>query len=100
MKFECSKACKGSRILTPVPKKQIAGPGLLDSVKEVTSQCGTCLNNNTNPTVRLEYAVISRGISPGALWQIEFSEIPRKGRFWIFAGTYSYFLWVARSIPL
>ena len=81
VKFECSKACKGSRILTLVPKKQIAGPGLLDSIKEVTSQCGTCLMNNANTTVRLEQGVISRGASPGALWQTEISEIPRKGAF-------------------
>ena len=40
VKSERGKACKGSRILTPIPKKQIAGPGMLDSIKEVTSQCG------------------------------------------------------------
>ena len=75
------KAGKGSRILTPAPKKQIAGPGLLDIVKEVTSQCGTSLMNNANQTVRPEQGVISRGASPGALWQIDFLKSQERGVF-------------------
>lgn len=54
-----------------------------DIVKETTSQCVTCLKNNPNPIgFRLEQGVIiSGGAFPGALWQTDFSEFPRKGGF-------------------
>lgn len=60
---------------------RIAGPKLFTTVKHVTSQCERCLKNNPNTGTKIHPGAINRGKFPGEVWQIDFSELPRKGGF-------------------
>ncbi|KAK4825729.1 hypothetical protein QYF61_002168, partial [Mycteria americana] len=49
--------------------------------KQVTQQCEICLKNNPNTGNRAQLGSIGRGNVPGDHWQIDFSELPRKGGY-------------------
>ncbi|KAK4810860.1 LOW QUALITY PROTEIN: hypothetical protein QYF61_008832 [Mycteria americana] len=49
--------------------------------KQVTQQCEICLKNNLNTGNRAQLGSIVRGNVPGDHWQIDFSELPRKGGY-------------------
>ncbi|XP_064501614.1 uncharacterized protein LOC135409652 [Pseudopipra pipra] len=60
---------------------RIAGPKLFTTVKQVTTQCERCLKNNPNTGTKIHQGAINRGKFPGEVWQIDFSELPRKGGY-------------------
>ena len=47
----------------------------------MTQQCEVCLHNNPNVANRIKLGNISRGNYPGQQWQVDFSELPRKGGY-------------------
>ncbi|XP_058669041.1 uncharacterized protein LOC131563232 [Ammospiza caudacuta] len=65
---------------------KIAGPKLFTTVKHVTSQCEWCLKNNPNTRTKVHQGAINRGKFPGEVWQIDFSELPRKRGVSVFVG--------------
>lgn len=61
--------------------KRFVGRNFYTIIKQVTSQCSLCQKNNPNTTVKIRVGTISKGNYPGQQWQIDFSELPRKGGF-------------------
>lgn len=47
----------------------------------VTKQCQLCLKNNPKTKSRNQIGTIVKGNYPGSQWQIDFSELPRKGGY-------------------
>lgn len=47
----------------------------------MTQQCDLCLQTNPQSTPKLEIGQIGKGNGPGQQWQIDFSELPRKGGY-------------------
>ncbi|XP_059347584.1 protein NYNRIN-like [Ammospiza nelsoni] len=81
VKAEHEKAHWGLDPLYQHLRARIAGPKLFTTVKHVTSQCERCLKNNPNTGTKVHQGAINRGKFPGEVWQIDFSELPRKGGF-------------------
>lgn len=48
-------------------------------MKQVTRQCDLCLQTNPKSSPRPEMGQIGKGNGPGKQWQIDFTELPRKG---------------------
>lgn len=61
--------------------KKIIGRNLYTTIKQVTQHCEICQKNNPDTTNRLKLGTISKGNYPGQQWQIDFSELPRKGGY-------------------
>ena len=62
------------------------------TVRQVTQQCEICLKNNPNTGNRVQLGSIGKGSVPGDHWQIDFSELPRKGGYrylLVFTDTFS-----------
>ncbi|XP_058680545.1 uncharacterized protein LOC131571793, partial [Ammospiza caudacuta] len=81
VKAEHEKAHWGLDSLYQYLQTRIAGPKLFTTIKHVTSQCERCLKNNPNTGTKVHQGAINRGKFPGEVWQIDFSELPRKGGF-------------------
>ncbi|XP_054145941.1 uncharacterized protein LOC128946025 [Melozone crissalis] len=81
VKAEHEKAHWGLDSLYQYLQTRIAGPKLFTTIKHVTSQCERCLKNNPNTGTKVHLGAINRGKFPGEIWQIDFSELPRKGGF-------------------
>jgi len=64
--------------------KVIVSCNLYTTVKQVTQQCEICLKNNPNTSNRVQVGSICKEKIPGQQWQIDFSELPRKGWYWYF----------------
>ncbi|XP_069716937.1 uncharacterized protein [Phaenicophaeus curvirostris] len=65
----------------PKLTKRIIGRNLYTTVKQVTQQCEICQRNNPDTTSRLKLGTIGKGNYPRQQWQIDFSELPRKGGY-------------------
>ncbi|XP_040982865.1 endogenous retrovirus group V member 2 Env polyprotein-like [Aquila chrysaetos chrysaetos] len=50
-------------------------------VKQISQQCEICLHNNPNVVNKVKLGIIGKGNYPGQQWQIDFSELPRKGGY-------------------
>lgn len=61
--------------------KRLVGRNLYTIIKQVTRQCEICLRNNPETTTKVKLGTIGKGNYPGQQWQIDFSELPRKGGF-------------------
>lgn len=61
--------------------KVIASCNLHTTVKQVTQQCEICLKNNPNNRSKVQVGSIGKGNIPGQKWQIDFSELARKGGY-------------------
>lgn len=62
--------------------QRIVALNLYTTVRQVMQQREICLRNNPKTGVRAPLGQIGRGNYPGQQWQIDFSELPRKGGFW------------------
>jgi len=51
------------------------------TIKQVTQQCEVCLQSNPKMGPKALLGQIGKGNYPGQQWQIDFSELPRKGGF-------------------
>ncbi|XP_054247542.1 protein NYNRIN-like [Indicator indicator] len=54
---------------------------LYTTVEQVTRQCEVCLRANPKVAKEVKLGQISRGNYPGQQWQIDFTELPRKGGY-------------------
>ncbi|GAB0196130.1 hypothetical protein GRJ2_002078300 [Grus japonensis] len=61
--------------------REIVARNLYTTVKQVTQQCDICLQTNPKNTPKPEMGQIGKGNGPGQQWQIDFSELPRKGGY-------------------
>ncbi|XP_042663760.1 uncharacterized protein LOC116959266 [Tyto alba] len=48
---------------------------------QVTRQCNICLRTNPKNAPKLEMGQIGKGNGPGQQWQVDFTELPRKGGY-------------------
>lgn len=62
-------------------RDKVTASKLKETIEDITSTCEICLKNNPNTTVRLSTGTITKGVLPGDVWQIDFSELPRKGGY-------------------
>ncbi|KAJ7414945.1 Pol polyprotein [Willisornis vidua] len=81
VKTEHEKTHWGLDPLYQYLKTRIAGPKLYTTIKQVTSWCERCLKNNPNTGTKVHLGAINKGKFPGEMWQIDFSELPRKGGY-------------------
>ena len=51
------------------------------TIKQVTQQCKVCLQSSPKTGPKAQIGQIGKGNYPGQQWQIDFSELPRKGGF-------------------
>lgn len=75
---EHRKTCWGAEALYKYLNQRIVARNLYTTVRQVMQRCQICLQNNPQTGVR---APTGRGNHPGQQWQIDFSELPRKGGF-------------------
>ncbi|NXD88926.1 POL5 protein, partial [Halcyon senegalensis] len=61
--------------------RKLVGRNLYTIVSQVTKQCDICLHNNPNTNTKVKFGTIGKGNYPGQQWQIDFSELPRKGGY-------------------
>ncbi len=54
---------------------------LYTTVRQVTQQCDLCLQTNPKNTPKPEMGQIGKGNGPGQQWQVDFTELPRKGGY-------------------
>ena len=78
---EHNKTHWGADTLHKSMSQTLVGRNLYTTIKQVTQQCSICLRNNPNTKNRIKFGIISKGNYPGQQWQIDFSELPRKGGF-------------------
>ncbi|XP_061221105.1 uncharacterized protein LOC133218564 [Neopsephotus bourkii] len=78
---EHNKTHWGSNSLHKYLDKQIVGRNLYTTVQLVTKQCQLCLKNNPKTENRNQIGTTGRGSYQGHQWQIDFSELPRKGGY-------------------
>ena len=83
---EQKKTHWGADALYKQLNQKIVSQNLYTTMKQVTQRCEICLKNNPNTSNRIQIGVIGKGNSLGQHWQIDFSELPRKGGI----GTYWY----------
>ncbi|XP_052631288.1 uncharacterized protein LOC128136155 [Harpia harpyja] len=61
--------------------REIVARNLYTMVRQVTQQCDLCLQTNPKNTPKAEMGQIGKGNKPGQQWQIDFTELPRKGGY-------------------
>lgn len=71
----------GAEALYKYLNQRIVAWNLYTTVRQVMQRCQICLQNNPQTGVRAPLGPIGRGNYPGQQWQIDFSELPRKGGF-------------------
>lgn len=62
-------------------KDRIMARRLQGAVIQVTRQCGLCLRTNPKNIPKPKAGQIGKGCGPGQQWQIDFTELPRKGGY-------------------
>jgi len=78
---EHNKTHWGADTLHKSRSQTLVGQNLYTTIKEVTQHCNICLHNNPNTKKRIKFGIIGKGNYPGQQWQIDFSELPRKGGY-------------------
>ncbi len=61
--------------------REIVARNLYTTVRQVTQQCDLCLQTNPKNTPKPEMGQIGKGNGPGQQWQVDFTELPRKGGY-------------------
>ncbi|RMB99813.1 hypothetical protein DUI87_23590 [Hirundo rustica rustica] len=61
--------------------EKITARNLYSTVIQVTRQCDICLQTKPKNTPKPKLGQIGKGHGPGQQWQIDFSELPRKGGY-------------------
>ncbi|RMB94004.1 hypothetical protein DUI87_29592 [Hirundo rustica rustica] len=61
--------------------EKITARNLYSTVIQVTQQCDICLQTKPKNTPKPKLGQIGKGHGPGQQWQIDFSELPRKGGY-------------------
>ncbi|KAM4878171.1 uncharacterized protein FYW23_015915 [Sylvia borin] len=60
---------------------KITASNLYATITQVARQCDLCLQTNPKNTPKPNLGQIGKGHGPGQQWQIDFSELPRKGGY-------------------
>ncbi|KAK4810533.1 hypothetical protein QYF61_004496 [Mycteria americana] len=81
VKEEHDKTHWGADSLYKFFNQKLIGRNLYTTVRQVTQQCEICLKNNPITGNQAQLGSIGRGNVPGDHWQIDFSELPRKGGY-------------------
>ncbi|KAK4806797.1 hypothetical protein QYF61_005593, partial [Mycteria americana] len=81
VKEQHNKTHWGADSLYKFLNQKLIGRNLYTTVRQVTQQCEIRLKNNPNTGNRAQLGSIGRGNVPGDHWQIDFSELPRKGGY-------------------
>ena len=92
VKEEHNRTHWGADSLYKFLNQKLIGKNLYTTVRQVTQQCEICLKNNPNTGNRVQLGSIGKGSVPGDHWQIDFSELPRKGGYrylLVFTDTFS-----------
>lgn len=79
---EHNKTHWGADALYKLLNRVLVARNLYTTIRQVTQQCDTCMRHNPNTGNRVNFGVIDKGNYPGQHWQIDFSELPRKGGYW------------------
>lgn len=78
---ELSKIHWGIDALHNHLKEKVIASELKRKFKDIASTCEICLKNNPNTAVRPNTGIIPKRALPGDIWQIHFSDLPRKGGY-------------------
>nr|XP_038025352.1 uncharacterized protein LOC119714290 [Anas platyrhynchos] len=78
---EHNKTHWGADALYKLLNRVLVARNLYTTIRQVTQQCDTCMRHNPNTGNRVTFGVIDKGNYPGQHWQIDFSELPRKGGY-------------------
>ncbi|XP_049649628.1 protein NYNRIN-like [Accipiter gentilis] len=78
---EHNKTHWGADALYKNLNQKLIGRNLYTMVKQISQQCEICLRNNPNVANKVRLGIIGKGNYPGQQWQIDFSELPRKGGY-------------------
>jgi len=78
---EHRKSHWGTEALYRYLNRLIVAQNLYTTIKQVTQQCEVCLRSNPKTGPKAQLGQIGKGNYPGQQWQIDFSELPRKGGF-------------------
>nr|XP_038025432.1 uncharacterized protein LOC119714306 [Anas platyrhynchos] len=78
---EHNKTHWGANVLYKLLNRVLVARNLYTTIRQVTQQCDTCMRHNPNTGNRVTFGVIDKGNYSGQLWQIDFSELPRKGGY-------------------
>lgn len=78
---EHNKMHWGADALYKSLNQKLIGRNLYTMVKQISQQCEICLHNNPNVVNKVKLGIIGKGNYPGQQWQIDFSELPRKGGY-------------------
>lgn len=54
---------------------------MTEIIGSITEKCEICCKNNLNASNKLIWGVTKGGSSPGDYWQIDFTDLPRKGGY-------------------
>ena len=54
---------------------------MTEIIRSIMEKCEICCKNNPNTSNKLILGVTKGGNSPGDYWQIDFTELPRKGGY-------------------
>jgi len=78
---EHRKSHEGTEALYKYLNRLIVARNLYTTIKQVTQQYEVCLQSNPKIGPKAQLGQIGKGNYPGQQWQIDFSELPRKGGF-------------------
>ena len=81
VKEEHNRTHWGANSLYKFLNQKLIEKNLYTTVRQVIQQCEICLKNNPNTGNRVQLGSIGNGSVPGDQWQIDFSELPRKGGY-------------------
>ncbi|KAK4806917.1 hypothetical protein QYF61_012638 [Mycteria americana] len=81
VKEEHNKTHWGADSMYKFLNQKLIGRNSYTTVQQVTQQCEICLKNDPNTGNWAQLGSIGRGNVPGDHWQIDFSELPRKGGY-------------------
>ncbi|XP_064325977.1 uncharacterized protein LOC135316457 [Phalacrocorax carbo] len=79
IKTEHDKTHWGTEALYNSLTKQMIARNLFQTIKTIVDRCEICLKNNPKLENQVKCGSIGKGNVPGQNWQIDFTELPRKG---------------------
>ncbi|KAK1194525.1 POK7 protein, partial [Pygoscelis papua] len=60
-------------------QKSVISRNMVEIIKSVTQRCKICCKNNPKTQNKIQFGKTTEGQAPGEYWQIDFTELPRKG---------------------
>ncbi|XP_009324031.1 PREDICTED: protein NYNRIN-like [Pygoscelis adeliae] len=60
-------------------QKSVISRNMVEIIKSITQRCELCCKNNPKTQNKIQFGKTTEGQAPGEYWQIDFTELPRKG---------------------